>query len=99
MVAYTFGPVLGGRDTNLCESEASTAYRVRSRIARATKYDPVLIKQTNQIKKEENEKNVREKEVLNTFSHHKHLSCILWFGGFSNIPTQSHREINKQASK
>lgn len=72
---------------DLCEFEASTAYIVRSRIARATKYDPVLIKQTNQIKKEENEKDVREKKVLNTLSHHKHLSCILWFGGDSNIPT------------
>lgn len=83
MVAHTFGPAFGGRDMDLCEFEARTAYIVRSRIARATKYGPVLILniQTNQTKKEENEKDVREKEVSKTFSHHKHLpelQTLVW---------------------
>jgi 2,3-bisphosphoglycerate-independent phosphoglycerate mutase len=70
--------LLGGRDRQICEFEASLVYRVSSRTARVTERNPVSEKTKNKKQK----KNQQQQQNMTTTTHLDELlsrlsSCLL----------------------
>jgi hypothetical protein len=59
---------LGGRGRQISEFEASLAYKVSSRTARATQKNPVSKKPKTKKKKKKKKKEKKEKKIHSKFS-------------------------------